>query len=559
MAMPPPSRSSRLSALLLLGVICLAALVLRFWGIRWGLPNAERAFGFHPDESDVVGASLRTHPLFLLLDPGFYNYGALPLLINGFFLHLAQALGFVPATGPNVPPSANALLLARSITALFGTLTCPFLFGTGRMLYGTRAGLLAAGLYAVAPLAVQHGHFATVDVPATFFVAGCLYFAARCASPERRARDLFWAGVWAGLAGAAKYNAVLVVLAGLVAWWQARRGTKPLIQLMGGTLLGFVVGCPPIYLNPGGLLAAIQFEANHVRTGHGDVFTSTLPGFLYHIITNLFWGMGWPLTVVVLTAVGYAVYRRRAGDTLLAAFALPYYVLIGLAQVKFARYTLPLFPPLLLLVGGLVPPSAHRAFRPVIFGLASAGAFALILAGAFDAAMNGIDPREQAAQFVRQAGAQTVGFATGPWFYSPSLAPGLGNPQPRRAQAAASQAENPRLIPCIRIEQETLADGTTRPHVTPLEWDLPLLTQSQPDMVALSEFEYADSLRINRPETVAYVKALQAAYPQNHVFARPLQVFGIPVEKFIERAGLPCQPLPHDMTYTNPTTLIFTK
>jgi hypothetical protein len=555
-APPPPPRVAADPTRLLALAAFAAALLLRLWNLGWGLPNAQRLFSFHPDESMVVSASLQVNPFLLLLDPGLYAYGALPMLLNGAVIHLGEAVGLVgPGPSPGVP-SAGALLAARLVSAVLGAATCFFLYGTGRLLFGRAAGLIAAALYALAPLAVQHGHFATVDVPATFFVAGTLYFAARAASPEARPRDLLWAGVWSGLAAAAKYNAGLVLLAGVAAWWLTGRDRKGLVFLLLGALGAFLVGCPTVLLNPGGVLQAIRDESRHVSTGHGDVFTGTAPGLIYHVAFNLRWGLTGPLMALTLAGVIAIALRRGRGDGILAAFALPYYLLIGLAAVKFARYTLPLYPPLLLWVGALLPASAARWRRPaltafgVVFGAASI--WALLFSCALVRTMGGPDPRDQAAAYLRSLpNVRTVGFAKGPWFFSPTLAPTLTHPIPPAAQTGAAQAADPALIPAGRKGP----DGKPQP----VEWDTALLRETAPDAIALSEFEYADAQRARVPKGMEYIGAVEAAYPTRRVFARPAEVFGIRFTKLDTARGLPTQNLPEDMRYTNPTEVVFTK
>ena len=487
------------------------------------------------------------NPFLGKLDPGFYNYGSLALLVNSLCIYLAEGLGLISAA-VNGLPSAGALLTARLVTACLGAGTCLFLYGTGRLLFGPAAGLAAAGLYAIAPLAVQHGHFATVDVPATFWIAGALFFAARHLAAGSAApgnRDLFWMGIFAGLAAATKYNAGLVLLAGLAAWRLKRapgqRMAGGVSLLLGGALLGFVVGCPGVLLNPQGLVAGIAEEARHVREGHGAVFLDTPPSLVYHALFNLRWGLGAPLLAVTGAALAYAAYRRRAPEWMLLAFTVPYYLLIGFAEVKFARYTLPLFPPLLLLAGALLTAAGGPLWRRRIAagaGAAAAG-YALLFSLALDATMSRPDPRDQAAAFVREAGFSPVGFATGPWFFSPPLQPLLAAPVPRLAQQAAAAATNPRLIP---------ADG---------EWNTAQLRAARPPAVAVSEFEYADALRTGSPAAREYLDALRGAYPRAQVFGNPVQVYGLSFTNLRGNRDLPVQGLPHDMLYTNPTTVIW--
>ncbi|MDX1931737.1 MAG: glycosyltransferase family 39 protein [Capsulimonadales bacterium] len=540
----PPSRPP-VSALRFVAPVLLLALGLRLWGIDWGLPNDARWFSYHVDESVVVTFSRAVHPLLLLLDPGFYNYGSLSLLLNGFFIHLGEMIGLVrPGPSPQIY-SASALLVARLVTVGLGVGTCGFLFGAGRLLYGITGGVVAATLYAVAPLAVQHGHFATVDVPATFWVAGSLYFAVRHLSDERKARDLILAGVWAGLAAATKYNMGLAVLPAFVAWWLGQPRDRHGVALVAGTAaLGFLLGCPGALLNFPAFFAGLTEEMGHVAKGHDRVFAGTPPGFLYHIAFNLAWGIGWPLVIAVLVGVGNALVRRRPGELALLAFTLPYYVLIGMAAVKFARYTLPLMPPLFVLAGGLTAISTGRVGRMALPALGAGAVYALLMACGFDAVMTRPDPRDRAAAFIREKGFTSVGFPTGPWFYSPALNPLLGANVPTAAKKAAAETTEPRLL---------AADG---------EWNVDQLRAENPDAVALSELnEYADAQRIRFPAAITFLSYLQENYPKQEVFANPVSFLGIPFSRLrtdsgLPTPGLPTQDLPHDMNYTNPTTVV---
>ena len=187
-------------------LLCLGALALRLWGIRWGLPNADHTFSYHTDETVVLLSSLQVHPLLLLLDPGHYAYGCLVPIANGLVLDLGTWTGLVTPR----PESASALLACRLVTAVLGAATCGVLFATGKRLWGTSAGVVAGALYAVVPLAVQHAHFATVDVHATFWISLCLLQTSKILTGESK-HALLWAGVFAGLSAAAKYNAGVVI------------------------------------------------------------------------------------------------------------------------------------------------------------------------------------------------------------------------------------------------------------------------------------------------------------------------------------------------------------
>jgi len=530
------------------------ALALRLSGIAWGLPDAGRAFSWHPDETVVVSASLRTNPLLLLLDPGFYNYGSLSLLINGFFIHLGDSMGLISGNVFTGAPSAGDLLTARLVTASLGAGTCLFLYGAGRLLYSETAGLAAALLYAVSPLAVQHGHFATVDVPATFFVAGTLYFAARyLRNPVTDARSLLLCGLFAGFSAATKYNAGLILFSGLTAWGVAERNRtlKSSMALIGMAALGFFLGCPGVLLNFPAFLRDFLFEANHARTGSGDLFVGTASGFIYHPFFTLPWAVGSLTALAILSSLLMAVYRRNSADYVLAAFMIPYFIVIGLAEIKFARYLLPLLPALLLWVGALIPlPENRRWYRVMSAAIGLCGLYALFISLAFNNVMMEEDTRDTAAKAIRKEQKEgkisSVGFATGPWHYSPNLQPFLAIPIPVRAKEAALSLQNLRLIP---------ADG---------EWNVSQLKTENADAIGLSEFEYGHLQSRRTSEFTLYISELKSRYPRRLEFLKPLHFAGISLTGFYkqhEALDLPAQypSLPHDMLYTNPTTLVFVK
>ncbi|WP_395142675.1 ArnT family glycosyltransferase, partial [Armatimonas sp.] len=489
-------------------LIVLLALVLRLWGIAWGLPDASHTFSYHPDESIVVGYAQR-QPGQSLLDTGFYNYGSLATLTDRFLLLATGALTNIP--------TASSLLLVRLVTVAYGVGTCGLLILLGKRLEKPDVGLSAAALYAVAPLAVQHGHFATVDVPATFWVTASLFMA--LTNPK-----LFWCGLFAGLAAATKYNAGLVLLAGVAAWFlSAKRSLKSLGLLLSGGALGFLLGCPGVLVNFPKFWEHFTFELAHSRTAQID-FVGQVAA-LYWPTLGLLAALGNPLWLV---GVGRALAARTRTELTLLAFVLPYLLLLCVSANQYARYALPLLPALCWLIASL-------PWKPLV---ALGGTLSLLFSLALCSVMAGADPRDEAAAFLKQKGVASVGFATGPWFYSPPLQPGLSDPRPPMAKRAATASETVRLF----------AVPNSR------DWDASLLGENQPDAVSLSEYEYTAIVQKKNPEALAYLAALTARYPVKTVFAHPLPLLGAR-----ESSGLPCQPLPIDMLYTNQSVVIFTK
>ena len=393
------------AALPLVGVLLLA-LALRVWGLGWGLPSATHYFSYHPDESIVLEAasspSLNVFAGHLL--PGFYRYGSLQLYLVCFantFAALAGAIDIVPKDySVWYPQWAKMYLVGRCLTVGMGVGTVAVVYGIGVRLWGQRTGLSAALILAIMPLHAQHSHFLTVDVPATFWGMLSLLWAVRLATDEPKAwQAALWAGVFAGLAAATKYNLALAILPLCIACGLVRHG-KGLAAGLAGFVFAFFVACPGALLENGVFLHDLRAEAIHVQNRDDPTFRDTGNGFLYHITHSLNAGLGLPLLLLTLVAIVYALHRRDRGDGLLAAFALPYYVLISLAAVRYARYTIPLLPILALWTGRLLAEGSRLPRPAVRNGLLGICGAALAAALAWTVLllrpMAGVDPRDAA-------------------------------------------------------------------------------------------------------------------------------------------------------------------
>jgi hypothetical protein len=133
-------------------------------------------------------------------------------------------------------------VFARLIVVAFSLGTIPLLFFFGREVFGERAGLIAALLFAIAPGAVYYGRTITPDTDMIFFMTGVLLFWWRWMA-RRRALDLGLAIVFGALAWLAKPPALLA-LAPILALTFAARGRKAatdlsLYALLALTLLPF--------------------------------------------------------------------------------------------------------------------------------------------------------------------------------------------------------------------------------------------------------------------------------------------------------------------------------
>ena len=312
----------------------------------------------------------------------------------------------------------------------------------------------------------------------------------------------------------------------------------------GGAVLAFFAACPGALLESATFLHDVRFEAAHVQNANDPTFRDTGNGFVYHVARNLDAGLGLPLLLLALVSVGYALYKHGRGDGLLAAFALPYYVLISLAAVRYARYTIPLLPILALWVGRMVA-DWSRLPRPVLrvpAVTAAGGVLLLTLLNTLllESPMTRLDPRDEALQEINHMSpTATVGFAAQPWFGSPPISPYFSLPKPGGWREALSKQEASRIV------------------YSGKDWDAALLRSRKPDYIALSEYDYDDGLRLKDPDAVRCLQALQQSYQSHYVNYFPLDSLSILDGMPTNVAGWPTRGLPHDMTYTNPVVILF--
>ncbi|RYX85464.1 phospholipid carrier-dependent glycosyltransferase [bacterium] len=507
----------------LLGVFILA-LVVRCIGFGWGLPNAGRWGSYHPDEStrQIVGAVVSV--LRDGLNPHFFNYPSLCVYATSVIFTVMQVLGLTDQTVvPQYPwPLVHDIIVAgRVFSVLCGALTAVCVWGMAREVGLRRGAILSGVLVALCPGLVQHSHFATVDVPATFFVAACLWATLRAMNYPAQTKWWIWSAILAGLAAGTKYNAGLVIIAPLVALVVAQKGeAKPAKWLIPASIglaaLAFFVTTPYSLLSFSEFWgdadpkkeSGFAFELLvHPRLGSGDIFEGTGLGWIYHLTFNLPFVLTWPLLIAGLGGIVWAAKDRRQWPLL--AFALIYFLIIGGSNVRFMRYTFLLVPPLMVWAGI----TASRLPKPMIWA-GILGLFALLGTGNVLNPMTDTDMRDRA---VRSSGVSTVGLASLPWFGTPPYQPENFNAMP--------QYPHPVQVSVHKIGE-------------PLPANLP-------DVFVMSEFDYREQLRLHPDGDVAkFINTLNQRYAKSFKY-RPQHL--LPGRDFA----------PHDYIYTHPEVLFW--
>jgi hypothetical protein len=164
-----------------LTTILLFATLFRFYGLTWGThPDTGTFHRFHPDETTVVNAAgdfalhgKRTN----------IPYGKFPVYTLGITARIASVITGHPVFDTSNNQSTRFThIIARSISALLGTLTICIVFAIGKRLGGYWVGLGSALLIAFSPIHIQQSHFYTVDTTFTFWASLALLLMLRLPS-----------------------------------------------------------------------------------------------------------------------------------------------------------------------------------------------------------------------------------------------------------------------------------------------------------------------------------------------------------------------------------------
>ncbi|HEU5098034.1 MAG TPA: glycosyltransferase family 39 protein [Roseiflexaceae bacterium] len=349
---------------LAIALIVLAALALRLWGLRGGLPYVD-----HPDEPNPINyvvRMLRTGDLnpHFFQKPSLYIYLLLGVLSIhyrlGFQSGLYGALDQMTITTHSYTTIPGFFVWGRVLTVVLGGMTVAGVYVLGRRAWGLAAGLIGALFLAVSQFHIQHSQYVTTDVASALFVL-LSFICAIALAREGRWRDYLLAGALAGMAASTKYNAAVIVLpiaaAHLLCWGRRSlvRGAR-LVGAAAATVAGFLLGTPYALLSWPEFYRGVAGQVAAYNDGsQGDIRGAwNVRGYF-----NFFWNAGLlvPGCIALLIGLGILLWRHerrpaaRKLGLLWLSFALPYLLLLLAQSTHFLRNFLPLFVLCMLPIG----------------------------------------------------------------------------------------------------------------------------------------------------------------------------------------------------------------
>ena len=326
-------------------LLLIAALGLRLWGIRHGLPfvyNADENAHFVPRAIGMFGHSY--NPGYFINPPAFT-----------YLIHVALFLRYGDRDGVSDAFAADpgdVFVIARVLAAILGTVAVGFLVWAGVRFFGRLTALVAGALLAVAFLPVHYSHLALNDVPA--LAPLCLALVG-VGGVLQRGR-LGWyalAGAGIGFACATKYTSGIVLLSLLAAAvlgpgqsWGRRAGGLALAGVV--ALAAFLLANPYALLDYDTFRDGLDEQSSTSNDGGGKLGLVSENGFAYYL-SSATWGLGMvPALAAVAGAVMLALRDWRKAVVLVPPVVL-FVVFMGTQDRFFARWLLPVYPLLCLL------------------------------------------------------------------------------------------------------------------------------------------------------------------------------------------------------------------
>jgi len=308
-----------LAPALVVAIVLGAAIALRVWQIN--------ALGYNSDEAVYAGqaASIAGDPK---LEEFFPIFRAHPLLFQSVL-----SIGYHFGAGD---------LFGRLVSAAVGVATIGIVYLLGSLLYGRRAGMLAALFMALMPYHVVVTRQVLLDGPMVLFATLSLYLLARFATTERPAW-LYAAGAAMGLTFLSKETSILF-LGAIYAFFALAPSVRVRIKdlVLSAAVMALVIAPFPLTL---------------IFEGRAETGEQYLTWQLFRL-PNHDWTF-YPTTVpevigplVILTGIaGLWLLRRESSwrETLLLLWIAVPVLFFQLWPVKGFQYLLPIAPPIAVL------------------------------------------------------------------------------------------------------------------------------------------------------------------------------------------------------------------
>jgi len=357
--------------LAVLGVF-LAAALIRFVGLGWGLPSDEIPhYPFHPDESwamDVL--STINWETLSLNPPDAHREGTMSFYMVSAFLTFLKTLKVIQVLPHEVRTYSSQygemIYFGRFLVAALDLLSGFILFNAFRLIGRSwHVPLLGASVFLFFPFEAIHAHFMRSHNLVNFFLTFVIYFSIKYWKTESL-RFLFFSGFFAGFATATKYPSGLSILIPFIVFcektlepgklhWKTfvnKRFFKTNLGLLLTLFLGFFLSDPYLFIHYSSASPALNHGLSYAAQqefSFAEFFNlKKIFVYLVHLVPIGSLPFLW---LLIYTSLVYCIWRIRqiriASAAILAGFFYLFFVSKGyLDDPIFARpylFLIPLF------------------------------------------------------------------------------------------------------------------------------------------------------------------------------------------------------------------------
>jgi len=334
--------------------IVFLALVIRIWGISFGLP-----YIYHVDEERF--SRISHHYFSGDLNPHFFHVPSLHTYavagIWGAYYLVGKVSGKFHSLDEFTDSFRNEIttlfILGRMFSVLLSIGTILVVYLIGKRLYNKKVGLLAALFLLFSPVHNKISHYMVPDSPMIFFQMLSFLFIWMIYKKGKWEYYIL-AGLFAGLAMGTKYGGLLLFLPLILAHvFHVLEDKQPLRNIflsfkliLSGAFffVGFFIGCPYAFFDFRSFWRGFQWQSRHLFvTGHYGSSTAQ-PAWLFYFKHGFKELVGKSSQFLVLGGIIYGLFRHKKREIILFSFPLVQFLIMSNWKTSAVRYLLPLAP-----------------------------------------------------------------------------------------------------------------------------------------------------------------------------------------------------------------------
>jgi len=302
---------------------------------------------YHPDEYFCIKVLASMNPQNFDFNPYQFTIGGVYIYLIGLILflfsrfkiiNLTKNLGFYFLHPEEI---GKFYIIGRLITTFYGIGVIILSYLIAKKIYTkSQKALLISSVISITPLLILNSSYMYVDIPGLFWIMLCLYYSLEIFEKPSY-KNFFITGVLSGLALGTKiplFTSIFIPFISLILTYKnTGKFIASAIYILGGAILSFSITNPYFF---------ITFPSPFVELKQHTPMSFS--GRFY--LNALGYGIGWP--IFILCMIGLFLNKKNLLEKkriLLLGWSIFYFLFISVFSKNFARYILPIVPPLIIL------------------------------------------------------------------------------------------------------------------------------------------------------------------------------------------------------------------